>query len=108
MFSSAPLSAWAEESPKIDLTPEEQTWLAQHPDIILATAIGYEPLVIKTTNGAYVGVLVDLFEQINQILNTRIRLDVAEFWADAQEKAQNGELDGLAFGGRDPSRKVHS
>jgi PAS domain S-box-containing protein len=106
MLSSAPLSAWAEESPKIELTPEEQAWLAQHPDIILATATGFEPLVIKTTEGAYVGVLVDLFEQINQILNTRIRLDVADSWAGAQEKAQNGEVDGLAFGAIVPRRNV--
>jgi PAS domain S-box-containing protein len=47
---------------------------------------------------------VDLFEQISRRLNTRVRLHIEDSWADVQEKAQNREIDGLAFGARDPSR----
>ena len=61
-------------------------------------------MVIKRADGTHVGVLVDFFEQISRHLNTRIRLHIEDSWTDVQEKAQNREIDGLAFGGRDPSR----
>jgi len=101
---SVPLSAWAEKTPNIDLTPEEQAWLAEHPEIILGTTTEYPPIVIKRADGPHVGMLVDLYEQVNRRLNTRIRLHIEDSWADIQIKAQNRELDGLAMGGRDPSR----
>ena len=34
-------------------------------------------------------------------------LHIEDLWADSQDKAENKEIDGLAFGGRDPSRDVH-
>jgi PAS domain S-box-containing protein len=104
LFLSAPLSALAAETHKVELTPEEQAWLAEHPDIVLAAATGYEPMVIKNADGTHVGMLVDLFEHISQALNTRIGLYVADSWADVQKKTRNGELDGLAFGASNPKR----
>jgi hypothetical protein len=41
LFLSAPLSALAAETHNVELTPEEQAWLAEHPDIVLAAATGY-------------------------------------------------------------------
>lgn len=41
-------------------------WLAAHPEIVLGAATGYPPMVIKRADGTYVGVLVDLFEQISR------------------------------------------
>ena len=104
LILSLPLSAWAEKTPNIDLTPEEQAWLAEHPEIVLGAPTDYPPMVIKRADGTHVGVLVDYFELVSRRLNTRIRLHIEDSWADIQEKAQNGEIDGLAFGGRDPSR----
>ena len=88
----------------ITLTAEEQAWLAEHPEIVLGAPTDYPPMVIKQTNGAHIGVLVDLFELISQRLNTNVHLHIEDSWADIQEKAKNREIDGLAFGGRDPSR----
>ena len=93
-------------NPLIDLTTEEQAWLAGHPDIVLGAPTSYPPMVIRRADGAHIGVLVDLFEQISRRLNTRIRLHIEDSWAAIQEKAQNREIDGLAFGGRDPNREV--
>ena len=90
--------------PMVTLTPEEQAWLAEHPEIVLGAATGYPPMVIKSADGTHVGMLVDFFEQVNRRLNTRIRLQIEDSWADVQKKAQDREIDGLAFGGRDPSR----
>jgi hypothetical protein len=61
-------------------------------------------MVIKRADDTHVGVLVDLFEQISRRLNTRVRLHIEDSLAAIQEKALNREIDGLAFGARDPSR----
>ena len=104
-LSADPVSAQssAPES-MVTLTPEEQAWLAEHPEIVLGAPTAYPPMVIKRADGTHVGVLVDLFEQVSRRLNTKIRLHIEDSWADIQEKAQNREIDGLAFGARDPSR----
>ena len=88
----------------VTLTPEEQAWLAEHPEIVLGAPTDYPPMVIKRADGTHAGMLVDFFEQVNRRLNTRIRLHIEDSWADIQKKAQDREIDGLAFGGRDPSR----
>ena len=73
--------------PMVTLTPEEQAWLAEHPEIVLGASTDYPPMVIKRADGTHVGVLVDLFEQISRRLNTRVRLHIEDSWADIQEKA---------------------
>ena len=92
------------QEPMVTLTPEEQAWLAEHPEIVLGAPTDYPPMVIKRADGTHVGVLADLFEEVSLRLNTKVRLNIEDSWADIQEKAQNREIDGLAFGGRDPSR----
>ena len=92
--------------PRVSLTPEERAWLRAHPQITLGAPSTYPPMAIRRADGTHVGVLVDLFQQINRQLNTRIRLHIEDSWADIQEKAQDRKIDGLAFGGRDPDREV--
>ncbi len=104
--TSNPLPALAEYTPKIELTPAQKAWLAEHPDIVLGTTTEYQPMAIKRADGTHYGMLLDIYEQINQVLNTNIRIHVEDPWATVQEKASKREFDGLALGGRDPSRKV--
>ncbi|NOR23256.1 MAG: transporter substrate-binding domain-containing protein, partial [Desulforhopalus sp.] len=104
LLLSITLSAWAEESSRIQLTPAEKAWLTAHPEVVLGAPTDYPPMVIKRKDGTHVGVLVDFFEETSKVLNHRISLHIEDSWADIQEKAQNRELDGLAFGGKDPSR----
>ena len=103
-ISITPLSARAEGTSRIDLTPAEQAWLAEHPDIALGAPTSYPPFVIKGNDGTYVGVLVDYLEAASRLLNHRIRLHVEDPWTKVQERAENREIDGLAIGGRDPNR----
>jgi signal transduction histidine kinase/CheY-like chemotaxis protein len=90
--------------PMVPLTPEEQAWLAEHPEIVLGTTTEYTPVVIERADGTHVGMLVDVYQEVNRRLNTRIRLQIEDPWANVQEKAQNREIDGLAMGGKDPNR----
>ena len=108
----APLSALAQQpSPysslgDVELTLQEQAWLETHPRILLGVSTDYPPMVIKRNDGRHVGVVVDVFEQISQKLNTRIGLHIGDSWSDVQEMAQKGEIDGLAIGARDASREA--
>jgi len=90
----------------VTLTPEEKAWLAQHPEIILGTTTEYSPMVFRKMDGTYGGMLVDIYEEVNRRLNTRIHLHIEDPWSKVQEKAQNREIDGLAMGGKSPDRDV--
>jgi len=94
----------ASTATRVTLTSEERAWLKAHPEITLGSSTSYPPDVIKNPDGTYTGVLPNLYEQISRVLNTRISLQIEGAWIDVQKKAQNGEIDGLAFGGRDPNR----
>ena len=95
------------EALDLPLTPEEQTWLAEHPDIVLGAPTTYPPFVIERDDGAYEGVLVDYIETVGRLLGHRVRLHIEDPWAKVQEKATDGEIDGLALGARVPQREVH-
>ena len=86
------------------LTPEEQAWLSENPDITLGFPTIFPPMVIKRNDGTHVGVLVDFLEVANRLLNHRIRLHVEDPWHKVWEGARNREFDGVALGGRDPKR----
>jgi hypothetical protein len=60
--------------PMVPLTPKEQAWLAEHPEIVLGTTTEYTPVVIKRADGTHAGMLVDVYEEVNRRLYTRIRL----------------------------------
>jgi|GEM_PF-2065436 len=98
--------AMREEIPQVELTPEERVWLEAHPEIVLGIPTSYPPLVIKKADGKHVGMLVDLFDQINRRLNSTFSLHTKDSWPDIQEKARNRKIDGLALGGKDPSREA--
>jgi len=78
---------------QLELTPEEQVWLAEHPDIALGAPTSYPPFVIKKNDGTHVGVLVDYLEEVSQLLNHRIRIHIEDPWVKVQEKAENREID---------------
>jgi ABC-type amino acid transport substrate-binding protein/anti-sigma regulatory factor (Ser/Thr protein kinase) len=91
----------------LELTPEEQTWLAEHPDIVLGAPTSYPPMVIERSDGTHVGVLVDFFQAVSELLGQRIHLHIDDPWAKVQEQAKKRELDGLALGGKSPDRAAH-
>jgi len=82
--------------PMVTLTPAEQAWLAEHPDIVLGASTSYPPFVIKKNDGTHVGVMVDYLEEVSQLLNHRIRLHIEDPWAKVQEKGDIEELTAIA------------
>ncbi|MFC1652310.1 PAS domain S-box protein [Planctomycetota bacterium] len=80
--------------PEIVLTPEEQTWLMNHPDIVLGFTDSLEPAVIAGPNGKHTGMLVDALGQINKRLGTRISLRLYDI-PTVLENAQKKKVDGI-------------
>ena len=78
----------------VALTPEERQWLDAHPDIQLGYTATFEPEVIENPGGMYRGILVDILEELNRRLGTRIRLRVAPIPV-LLKKAQKKETDGI-------------
>ena len=104
--TSVAISEGSANTTRVELSLEENAWLAEHPEIVLGTSTSYPPHVVKNPDGTYSGVLPDLYEAISQVLDTRVCLHIEDFWPGIQTKAENRELDGLAIGGRDPIRDV--
>jgi signal transduction histidine kinase len=78
----------------IELTDEEQTWLAAHPDIRLGFTDALPPSVIVDEKGQKSGIYVDFLNAVNARLGTQIWLQI-ESIPDIIRKAQTKQVDGL-------------
>ena len=78
----------------ITLTPEERAWLAEHPDIQLGYTDAFEPEVIVNPDGTHRGILVDILDELNRRLVTRIGLRIYPV-PELVDKAQQQEVDGI-------------
>lgn len=57
----------------VQLTPDERTWLDQHPNIKLGYTDAFEPGIIVSEDGSYRGTLVDILQLLNQRLGTNFK-----------------------------------
>ncbi len=95
LLLSDPLSVFAEKTHKIELTLEEQTWLAEHPDIRFGFSDDFEPYLIKGHDGKHRGILVDFLNELNARLGTQF-VTVVDSWPKVFEKIKNKELTGIS------------
>jgi len=82
------------ETATIQLSPEEQAWLAAHPDIRLGYIDTAEPEVIANPDGSYSGILIDFLAALNRRLGTRIGLEIDTI-PGILEKAKTKKVDGI-------------
>ena len=76
------------------LSPEEQAWLAAHPDITFGYTDQFEPAVIVNKDGSYRGTLVDFLDLLNQRLGTDFKLTVGPI-PDIFKQVSRKELAGV-------------
>jgi len=79
---------------KVSLTEGERAWLEEHPDIVMGYTDSFEPEVIVDPDGSLHGIQVDILDELNRRLGTRIRLRVAPV-PELVEKAKKKEVDGI-------------
>ncbi|SEP57101.1 two-component system, NarL family, sensor histidine kinase EvgS [Ectothiorhodospira magna] len=86
----------------IALTPEEQAWLKANPEIRLGIG-NWFPSVIVLDNGHVVGIEPDIMARIQALTGAKIQLEVGD-WAEMVQRAERGELHGLANSIAHPER----
>lgn len=93
------------EKAAISLTPEEQEWLRQHPDIRIGSDADWMPYIWREKGGGYAGIETDLIARINALSGANIRFELGK-WTDIVEQAGRGELYGLAVSARHKEREA--
>ena len=86
------------------LTPEETTWVENHPVIEIGIGESWAPFIYPDENGNHRGFDVDLIERINSLAGINIKL-VPGPWKEIVTRAQAHEIDGLASSSTISSRK---
>ena len=82
-------------SSKIELTLEEKSFIKNHPNIILGTGDEWAPYVIKQKDGSAVGYDSDILKLVTDVTGLNF-LEKPMNWKEAQRRAKEGKLDGLA------------
>ncbi len=91
--------------PVLQLTPEEQAWLQQHPRIRIGMMDAWPPLNFVNKAGNPEGIGADYVKALNKRLNNAIELVPGSFRQN-QELVQRGELDGIMDITRRPEREA--
>ena len=90
---------------ELQLTPEEQAWLQQHPRIRIGMMDAWPPLNFVNKSGDPEGIGADYVKALNKRLNNAIQLVPGPFRQN-QELVQRGDLDGIMDITRRPEREA--
>ena len=86
----------------VELSAEERAWLDANPEIRLGIGDWF-PSVIVLDNGDVVGLEPDIMARVEALTGAKIQFEVGD-WAEMVERAERGELHGLANSVAHPER----
>jgi len=86
-------------------TPEEEAFMAAHPEIRLGVDPKFIPYEFIDSDGTYKGIAADYLRLISQRTGLRFTVAPGLTWSEAYEKAVEGELDALPCVSRTPERE---
>lgn len=89
----------------VELTREEEDWLAVHPFLRFAVTDFFPPVDIVDKDGNYSGLNADLMVLLNKKLGTRIVPEFFSKWSDVVDSALAGKVDGVFSFSRTPERE---
>lgn len=90
--------------PKFELTPEEQTWIDNHPSIRLGVDPAWPPIEFITEEQGYQGVTSEYIRTIGEALNIRMSPRQGLTWSKVIELAKKGDIDLLPAVGQTSER----
>lgn len=76
----------------IELTKEEQAWLADHPNITVGHSSQFEPLLIKASDGTLTGMLPDYYKLVGNRLGVEFKI-VDDKWPEIHRRAREKDID---------------
>ncbi|MEW6536216.1 MAG: transporter substrate-binding domain-containing protein [Candidatus Auribacterota bacterium] len=92
----------------IELTPDEQRWLDEHPVVRLAPPPNYPPLDFFDENGKNVGITADYIEIIQKNLGRHfIEVVRCKHWEELVHRFKQGEIDLVGSVMKTPRRQEH-
>nr|WP_319539571.1 transporter substrate-binding domain-containing protein [uncultured Methanospirillum sp.] len=92
--SSGPMDAITGYSP-VNLTPEEQVWIADHPEIRVCPDQNYPPFEQITKSEDYQGISADLLREVAKNTGLKISVSHEKDWESCIAKIKNGSVDVL-------------
>ncbi|WP_426138875.1 transporter substrate-binding domain-containing protein [Pseudomonas sp. DWP3-1-2] len=78
---------------KLQLTPREERWIAQHPVVRLVINESYAPLTFFDANGNFRGITADLLELVRLRTGLRFEVTRAQSLVDMQNRVIQGQAD---------------
>ncbi|MBU1168576.1 MAG: transporter substrate-binding domain-containing protein [Proteobacteria bacterium] len=105
MTGTPRLKCFADDFPKITLTPEEALWVKEHPLIRLGFDPGFSPFEFVSQNGNYAGIAADYVRLISLMTGIRFEPETGLSWSEAVEKAKHKQIDVLPCVGISQERK---
>lgn len=81
------------ESPKIELSAEEQAWLTEHPRLRMGFDAAYPPFEFLGEDGQHAGIGADYLKLIGERLGITIEPVYGLSWSEVLKKAERKELE---------------
>ncbi len=80
---------------QVVLTPEEQQFIKDHHEIVLASGDSFEPFTILNADGSISGFDVDIMSLVSERTGLKVRFSLGN-WDKMQQQARKRQLDGLS------------
>ncbi|HHB77372.1 MAG TPA: transporter substrate-binding domain-containing protein, partial [Desulfobulbus sp.] len=77
----------------IYLTPEEEAWIAAHPNISIGIDPEFSPFEFIDKNGRYSGYSSDYIQLLNQRLGLNMKIAPGLSWKQVMDRASRGKID---------------
>ena len=101
------LLAWALPASSLELTPEEQAWLAAHPELSLGIDNNWPPFEFIDHDSQYKGLAADYVALIEERLQIALTPNPARNWSEALADARTGKIHLLPSLTATPSRQQY-
>ena len=98
------LALWASPAMALQLSADEEAWLADHPVIRLGVDASWPPFELHDSNGDYQGLSASYAALIEKRLNIQLEIVEPSSWSDALANAKAGKLDLLPGAMSTPER----
>lgn len=107
VFGAPALAAQTDAKTVLNLTPEEQAFLREHPMIRLGVDPTFVPYEFIDLDGTYKGIAADYIALIEKRTGLNMVITPGLTWAEAYDAAVKGEIDALPCVGQTPEREKY-
>lgn len=86
------LAFWVGQAFALDLSPEEQRWLQEHPSLRLGVDTSWPPFEFRDNDGRYQGLAASYVKLIGQRLNVQLEPVEPSSWGEVLQQARDERI----------------